>query len=95
MYLPSYDAEVMVILRVRSVGLDDDGKSVQRRNKINSGGEEWKYGGKVLPRQFRLGGLGGTVMGFAQWAEINSLCETFLAEHSDCPYLGTAKNSPF
>ena len=95
MYLPSYDAEVMVILRVRSVGLDDNGKLVQRRNKINSGGEEWKYGGKVLPKQFHLGGLGGTVMGFAQWMEINSLCEIFLAEHADWPYPGTAKNGPF
>ena len=38
-YSPSDDMEVMLTSRVRSVGLDNNGKLVQRWNKINSGGE--------------------------------------------------------
>ena len=84
MYSPSDDVEVMLISRISSVGLDDDGKLVQRQNKISSGGDEWKCGGKVPSRQIRLDGLGRKVIGFAKWAVISSLGRNFWAEHVNC-----------
>ena len=64
MYLLSDDVEVMLISRViRSFGLDNNGKLVQRWKKIDNDGDEWKWARRFHPDK-----------SWQPWAESDGFC---------------------